>query len=123
GRPEGLHARSARGAGRAAHGLPPAPGGRRAGWGGPPGRAAAVRPRTGTAPLGPLLAAVVAVAAGTCLDQPAPAARRTRRRGGHRSLADPVPARGSRRPAAGELSARSEEHTSELQSRAHLVCR
>src|SRR2546422_10670654 len=38
-----------------------------------------------------------------------------------RLLSDPAPARVC--GAAGELNARSEEHTSELQSRLHLVCR
>src|SRR2546422_6959241 len=36
--------------------------------------------------------------------------------------ADPTPRRPDERPADGE-GARSEEHTSELQSRLHLVCR
>src|SRR2546422_6139383 len=46
--------------------------------------------------------------------------RRTGARGRARPAASGVPRRHGRRPAHG---ARSEEHTSELQSRLHLVCR
>src|SRR3989449_6929932 len=39
---------------------------------------------------------------------------------GHDAVHDPI---GSRLPAPCSLDSRSEEHTSELQSRLHLVCR
>src|SRR5687768_18574293 len=45
--------------------------------------------------------------------------RRGRRRGPHQRRSDPRPAAAD----GGEFPPRSEEHTSELQSRLHLVCR
>src|SRR2546429_5054659 len=45
--------------------------------------------------------------------------------GGHRHLSPGAAGTGSSQPGprSGSLSGRSEEHTSELQSRLHLVCR